>query len=71
MITPKTQKVPLDTALLVDELIRGLAKKINSRAPDIFDIKNPDERLKKLEALVTDAMFASADTGFVKGLGGK
>ncbi|GHV24837.1 hypothetical protein AGMMS4952_01210 [Spirochaetia bacterium] len=58
----------LHTQLLIDDLIEGLAKKIDTRAPDIMDIKNPKLRGEKWKAVINDAMCSSAETGYVDGI---
>ncbi|GHT94927.1 hypothetical protein FACS1894141_2580 [Spirochaetia bacterium] len=58
----------LHTQLLIDDLIEGLAKKIDTRAPDILDIKNPHARREKWKAVINDAMCSSAETGYVDGV---
>jgi hypothetical protein len=58
------------TQLLIDDLIEGLARKIDARALDILDIKNPNVRLEKWKAVKNDAMCSSAETGYVGGIKG-
>jgi hypothetical protein len=58
----------LHTQLLIDDLIEGLAKKIDTRALDIMDIKNPNLRREKWKAVINDAMCSSAETGYVDGI---
>jgi hypothetical protein len=58
----------LHTQLLIDDLIEGLAKKIDTRAPDIINIKNPKLRYEKWKAAINDAMCSSAETGYVDGV---
>ncbi|GHV88685.1 hypothetical protein AGMMS50267_10510 [Spirochaetia bacterium] len=58
------------TQLLIDDLIEGLARKIDTRAVDILDIKNPNVRCEKWKAVINDAMCSSAETGYVDGVKG-
>lgn len=58
----------LHTQLLIDDLIEGLARKIDTRAVDILDIKNPNVRCEKWKAVINDAMCSSAETGYVDGV---
>jgi hypothetical protein len=60
----------LHTQLLIDDLIEGLARKIDTRALDIVDIKNPNLRCENWKAVINDAMCSSAETGYVDGIKG-